>query len=222
MSDPFVLVTAAHNEERCVGETLRAVCAQTALPALWVIVDDGSSDQTAAIVAGYAARHPFIRLLRHGRGGGRNFCAKVHAVTAGVAACVGVPHAYLGILDADVSFEPDYFERLVKHFEARPCLGVGGGAVFDVVGSRTIPLSTNPSNVSGAVQFFRRACYDDIGGFVPIQTGGEDTVALVMAKARGWEVQSFPDLPVLHHKHAGGGSVLSRRFQDGQIGKSVV
>ena len=49
---------------RAARRTLDSVTRQTLTPALWVIVDDGSTDETPAIVEEYAARFPYIRLVR--------------------------------------------------------------------------------------------------------------------------------------------------------------
>ncbi|HEY4952011.1 MAG TPA: glycosyltransferase, partial [Verrucomicrobiae bacterium] len=56
----YVLITPAHNEEAFIAQTLDSVTAQTQLPERWVIVDDGSTDRTAEIVAGYAQNFSWI------------------------------------------------------------------------------------------------------------------------------------------------------------------
>src|SRR5690242_7949229 len=76
----YVLMTAAHNEERLIPQTISSVIAQTVQPLKWVIASDNSTDGTDDIVRHYASKHPFIELLRVTRIPGRHFGAKVMAL----------------------------------------------------------------------------------------------------------------------------------------------
>ena len=75
----YVLITPAHNEERFITKTLESMAAQTLLPERWIIVNDGSTDKTAAIAAKYAQRFPWIQLVDRSPRSDRHFGAKVHA-----------------------------------------------------------------------------------------------------------------------------------------------
>src|SRR4051812_14510070 len=79
----YVLITAAHNEASFIEATISSVVSQTILPQRWVIVSDGSTDNTDEIIQSYASRHSFIRLLRLNREQGRSFGSKVAAVNSG-------------------------------------------------------------------------------------------------------------------------------------------
>src|SRR5206468_2661198 len=81
----YVLITPAHNEVRFIAKTLESVAAQTLLPERWVIVNDGSTDNTADIAANYAQRFPWIQLIHRSPRLDRHFGAKVHAFNAGLA-----------------------------------------------------------------------------------------------------------------------------------------
>src|SRR4051794_20897623 len=109
MPQPYVLVTPAYNEERLIGQTIECVLAQTALPQRWAIVSDASTDGTDEVIAGYAKKHSFIRPLRVTTPHARDFGRRIRTVNFGCAALEGLRHDYLGSLDADVSFGPDYF-----------------------------------------------------------------------------------------------------------------
>src|SRR6185503_12459166 len=122
----YALITAARNEEAVIATTLESVVVQTRLPERWVIVDDGSTDSTAEIVASYVARFPWIVLLRRPARVQRNFAGKVHAVNAGLEALQDLRFDVLGNLDADVSFERDYMEFLLGKFAEDSTLGVAG------------------------------------------------------------------------------------------------
>lgn len=198
----YVLITAARNEEAYIQWPIRSVLAQTVLPERWVIVSDGSTDGTDEIVSSYARRHGFIELVRLTTGDAEpNFSSKVRAIKAGWQRLQSSTYSYLGNLDADVSFGATYFEDLLHHFSTNPNLGIGGGFILEEVsGSFESRPSNTVRSVAGAVQFFRRECYERIGGHPPVKWGGEDWILEVTARMLGWEVRAFNELEVRHHK----------------------
>lgn len=216
-ADAYVLVTPARNEAATIAATIQAVAVQTHPPARWVIVSDGSTDDTDAIIQDWARRMPGLLYLRRASGVQRDFGAKVHAILAGMDALVNTPHAYVGNLDADITFGPDYFARLLQKFRQAPRLGIGGGVTFDVYDGTPRARHASIESVGGAVQLFRRECYDAIGGYLPLPGGMEDSAAIYTAQYLGWECRSFPDLPALHHRPTGtgGGSIWRARFTQG-------
>src|SRR4051794_28454197 len=125
----YVLVTAAYNEERFIERPLATVVSQTLLPLKWIVVSDGSTDRTDAIVLDYARRYPFIHLHRITEDHPRNFAAQVYAINAGFAELKGDCYDYIGNLDADISLEPTYFAELIARLEADPRLGLAGGFI---------------------------------------------------------------------------------------------
>lgn len=216
----YVLVTPARNEARYIGGVLRSVVGQTVQPRRWVIVSDGSTDQTDSIVLNTARAYPFITLLRRDANGTRDFTSKVAAFNAGYATLADLDFQYVGNLDADVTFGPDYFERLLEAFDKDPSLGVAGGAICEKRNKQFAPRSENRSrSVAGAVQMFRRKCFEKIGGFAPLRFGGEDTVASVRARMHGWKTAEIPSLLVYHHRIAStalGGGLCHARVREGQ------
>jgi poly-beta-1,6-N-acetyl-D-glucosamine synthase len=196
----YVLVTAARNEEDFIGTTIEAVLSQTVLPQKWVVVSDGSTDRTDEIVAKAAKRHSFIRLVRREAGGARNFSSKVQAFRMSEPELAGTPVEYLGNLDADVSFPANYYETILQRFMVQPRLGLAGGILTDLIDGHYEELRTSVNSVAGPIQMFRRCCYDDIGGYIPLRLGGIDSAAEIMARARGWDVRTFSDLKVRHHR----------------------
>jgi glycosyltransferase involved in cell wall biosynthesis len=124
----YVLITPARNEEAFIAQTLESVVSQTVRPERWVIVDDGSTDRTVAIVEGYAARYRWIELVRRPARTERNFAGKVGAFNAGLERVQPLSVELIGNLDADVTFGPDHFEFLIDRFVADPTLGVAGTA----------------------------------------------------------------------------------------------
>ncbi|BCS36071.1 glycosyl transferase family A [Luteitalea sp. TBR-22] len=206
MSDlSYALVTPARNEADYIGKTLESVARQTVLPVRWVIVSDGSTDATERLVAEYAASAPFIELVCLSQDRSRDFAAKVQAFNAGLARLSAVRYDVIGSLDADISFGPDYFEFLLKKFSDSPRLGVAGtpfaegGATYDY-------RYTNQNHVSGACQLFRRECFEEIGGYVPIPGGGIDWVAVTTARMKGWQTRTFTERISIHHRPMGTGA----------------
>ena len=199
----YVLITPARNEEAFIGKTLDSMMAQTLLPERWVIVDDGSTDQTAEIVESYAKRHPWIDLVRRMPDRDRNFAGKVHAFNAGLERVRSLRFEAVGNLDADISFQPDHFEFLLKKLSEDPTLGVIGTA-YDEEGFDSIRDSfEGESSVHGACQLFRYRCFQDIGGYMPHRAGGIDWIAVTTARMKGWKTQNFRERRFRHHRPMG-------------------
>ena len=200
----YVLVTAAKNEEALIEHTLRSVVSQTVLPHRWVIVDDGSTDRTAAVVAQYASEHPFIELVSRPPRAERSFAGKAHAVNDAVARFDPDDVEIVANLDADVSFEPDYIGFVLEKFRAEPGLGVAG-TPFTQDGDydSTRDSFEGENYVAGPFQLFRHRCFRDIGGYLPNPAGGVDWIAVMTARMRGWTVRCFADKRFHHHRSMG-------------------
>ena len=200
----YVLITPARNEEAVIARTLESVVAQTRLPERWVIVDDGSTDSTAEIVARYAARFPWIVLVRRPARLHRNFAGKVHAVNAGLDAVKGLRFDVVGNLDADVSFDPDYMEFVLDKFAQDSRLGIAGTPFTQAGGYDSARDSFEGENyVAGPCQLFRYECFRDIGGYVANPAGGVDWIAVMTARMKGWNVTAFPEKRFHHHRSLG-------------------
>jgi glycosyltransferase involved in cell wall biosynthesis len=200
----YVLITPAHNEETFISKTLASVAAQTVRPERWIIVDDGSMDRTPEIVEEYGKRYPWIELVRRHQRRDRNFASKAHSVNAGWERVQSLKFDIIGNLDADVSFEPDYMELLMRKFREDPDLGVGGTPFTQDGGYDSSKDSFEGENyVAGPCQLFRRECFRDIGGYVPNRAGGVDWIAAMTARMKGWKVRSFPEKRFHHHRTLG-------------------
>ena len=212
----YVLVTPVKDEEATIGRTIESVLRQTILPREWVIVSDGSTDGTDAIISKAAVNNPWIRLLPIAPRPGRNFGAVVRNTEAGIRYLNFSEYRFIGLLDADILFQTDYYEQLMKRFEIDQRLGLAGGVVIDI----GLPKDRFPRNridVPGAVQFFRRDCFDGLGGLVPIPEGGWDGMTCAMARMNGYETRLFTDLVVDHLKprNIAEGGVVRRKWQMG-------
>ncbi len=214
----YVLITPARNEARLIQKTLDSICVQTVLPERWVIVDDGSTDGTAAIVAACASRCPWIELLQRPPRAERSFAGKAHAFNAGFRRLQSLDFDVIGNVDADTSFEPDYFEYLLGKFRENPRLGVAGSAIREPHFVSLKNSFYHELDVHGTCQLFRRACFEQIGGYVPNRLGGVDWIAVRTARLKGWETRSFTEKVYDHHRQMGTGekSILKGRFNHGR------
>ena len=198
----YVLVTPARNEAAFIELTLRSVVAQTVPPVKWVIVSDGSTDGTDDIVKKYAADCPWIELIQMPERQERHFAGKAAAVNAGCKRMAELEYEVIGNLDADVSFDEDYFAFLMRKFAENPNLGVGGTA-FQEGGSTYNYDFVGIEHVSGMCQMFRRECFEDIGGYQGVKSGGIDLIAVLSARAKGWETRTFVEKSFIHHRIQG-------------------
>jgi biofilm PGA synthesis N-glycosyltransferase PgaC len=214
----YILITPAHNEERFIKKTLDSMVAQTWLPEQWVIVDDGSTDRTAEIVERYAASCPWIKLVRRPQHVDRSFAGKAHAFNAGLEHIRSLDFEVLGNLDADVSFEPDYMEFLLRKFADNPSLGVAGTSMREADYDALKDSFYNENDVFGACQLFRRTCFQQVGGYTPIKWGGLDWIAVRTARFNGWQTRSFCEKIFFHHRPMGAteANVWRARFDYGR------
>lgn len=213
----YALVTPARNEAANIERLIQSMIAQTLLPAKWIIVSDGSTDGTDEIVGRYAAKHSWMELVRCAERNDRHFAAKVNAFNTGCARLNGIDHDLVGSMDADISFEPDHFAFLLRQFSLDPNLGLAGTA-FKEEGLEYDFRFSSVDHVSGALQLFRRTCFEDIGGYVAVKGGGIDVIAVWGARARGWKTRTFTEKFYWHHRKMGTAKdgAVKVKFKDGQ------
>lgn len=219
----YVLMTAAYNEEGNIARTIESVLSQTVRPIRWVVISDGSVDGTDEIIQRYAEKHGFIRFLRITRLPGRSFRSKVVALRTGSVLFEDLAFDFIGNLDADVSVDRSYFENLIAYLEKRPSLGLAGGFVCEQTDGEFQSRRSNRSySVAHAAQLVRRQCYESIGGYAVLEYGGEDWHAQTSARMRGWEVESFPELRIFHHRNTGeADNLLRHKFRQGRMDYSL-
>lgn len=215
----YVLITPAYNEAAFIAQTIESVAAQTILPLRWIIVDDGSTDQTADIVNRCAARLHFIEYCRRVRQSGQTYYgSNVYAILQGYERLKGLDFDYLAILDADIVLCPDYYEQIFRRFDANRDLGIATGTYLEEIDGRMVEAMIDRRSTPKALQVFRRACYERIGGYIACRNGGEDTCTEIMARMNGWQTWSFPEIRVVHRRPVGKGDrgrVLRARFRQG-------
>jgi len=201
---PYILISPARNEEQNIERTIKSVIAQTHLPLKWIIVNDGSTDSTAAIVRRYLSTYQWIELIEMPERRDRSFAAKVRSFNSGYERAMDLQYEVIGNLDADLSFESDYLEFLMNKFADDPSLGVTG-TIFKEEGGYSTDTDSfeGHTHVPGGCQLFRRKCFEEIGGYIPIRAGGIDWIAVTTARMRGWKTRSFREKFFFHHRSLG-------------------
>lgn len=200
LTPTYVLISAVRNEENYLPDLITCIAAQTVRPVRWIIVDDGSSDRTLAIAKKAQNQHPFIDVVRMPSGSHRSFASQVYAAQHGYKTVMDEEFAFIGFLDADIRIDARYYESLLHMMDEDPAVGLTGGAVVDRYGTRLsyVRKGSEDYHVPGGVQFFRRACYEAIGGYKVIDGGGQDTIADIMTMMHGWKVQVVAESLAFH------------------------
>ena len=201
LTDPraYVLISPCRNESAYMRRTLDSVVAQTLTPALWVIVDDGSTDETPHILADYAARHDWIRVVsKPDRGHRAVGPGVVEAFYYGYDQIDPTRFAYSCKLDLDLDLPPRYFETLIERMEADPRIGTCSGKPYVRQGDRLVSERRGDEMSVGMTKFYRRACFEAIGGYV--REVMWDAIDCHKARQKGGKAGSWddPDLRFAH------------------------
>ncbi len=219
MKKTYVLITPAHNEEENIEKAIESVVSQTIIPKKWIIVNDRSTDGTDEIIKKYEIRHDFITSIKLTSDDvGTYYSHRTHAVLEGYKRIRNLKFDFLGVLDADITLRPTYYEAILAEFEKHPKLGIAAGMFVYEVNNRYEKSLMSPLYTSGSHQVFRRECYEAIGGYIPLKYGGDDSLADIMARMYGWKTWSYDEHPVIQHRFVGTGdgrSILRARFQQG-------
>jgi poly-beta-1,6-N-acetyl-D-glucosamine synthase len=214
----YVLISAARNEQAYIEKTIQSVIKQTISPQKWIIVSDGSTDDTDSIVKRYMEKYAFIELLTRTGDKNRNFGSKAMSVKKAYEHIQNVEFNFVGNVDADISFDPDYYENMIDKFEQNPKLGIVGGTRYDRYPKGFVKIQCAKNSVGGPFQFFRKKCFDEIGGYRNLEYGGIDAVAETTARMYDWEVKSYSEYSIYHYRITGLANtrhILLTRFRDG-------
>lgn len=197
----YCLISPCRDEAAYMCRTLDSVLAQSVPPALWIIVDDGSTDDTSAILAEYAAKHACIRVVRREDRGTRAVGPGViDAFCSGYGTIDPTQFDYLCKLDLDLDLPPRYFEILMERMEADQRLGTCSGKPY-FHHSKTNELISEKCGDEmsvGMTKFYRTECFQEIGGFV--RQVMWDGIDCHRCRLLGWKACSW-DEPELRFTH---------------------
>lgn len=201
----YIVITPVRDEVNFVEKTIESVCEQTIKPLRWIIVDDGSTDGTGAILDVYASKYDWITIVhRPDRGSRVAGGGVVEAFYSGFNVITESEWDFIVKLDGDLSFDPDYFEKCFEIFDNEKSLGIGGGTVCKMEnGEKKVDsIGDPPFHVRGATKIYRRECWDKIKPL--LQAPGWDTIDEVKANYHGWTTRTFKGLDLMQHKPTGG------------------
>jgi poly-beta-1,6-N-acetyl-D-glucosamine synthase len=199
----LLIVSPVFNEAAHLDRTARSIVAQERRPDRWVIVDDGSRDDTLAIARRWERELDFVTVLSAPpvpESGPDNLAlAKdARAFNFGLREAGWEDYTHIGKLDGDVELPPHWFATLLEAFERDPQLGLCGGRLAEPspAGWQVIPIPNH--HIHGAVKLFTRECLQAIGG-IPERLAW-DTIDETYARMRGFATRSLPDLVGRHHR----------------------
>ena len=200
----LLVISPVKDEAEYLDRTIAAMTAQTHLPTRWIIVDDGSSDRTGEIADAAAAAHSWISVIHRPKGIKRRVGpGVVEAFYNGVEVAGLADYDYVCKLDGDLEFAPEYFELLLRRFEADPRLGTASGKCSVPVNGQLVAERTGDGFSHGVAKLYRRECFAEIGGFVrEVMWDGIDCHRCRML---GWKAVSYPDsaLAITHLRQMG-------------------
>jgi poly-beta-1,6-N-acetyl-D-glucosamine synthase len=188
----YLLISPCRDEGQYLRRTLDSVAAQSVPPALWVVVDDGSSDETPLVLADYARQLPYLRVVRRNDRGGRQVGPGViEAFYAGLETVRLEDFDYLCKLDMDLDLPVRYFELLMQRMESDPRVGTTSGKPWFThpQSGVLVPEVCGDEMSVGMTKFYRVACFKEIGGFV--RQVMWDGIDCHRARMLGWIAESF-------------------------------
>jgi poly-beta-1,6-N-acetyl-D-glucosamine synthase len=214
----YLLISPCRDEAAYMRETLDTVVAQSLRPARWVIVDDGSSDETPRILAEYARRHDWIQIVTLRDRGRRSVGpGVVEAFYAGYQAINPDDYEYLCKLDLDLRLPPRYFEILVERMAADARIATCSGKAYVQERGRLVPERHGDDTSLGMTKFYRVSCFKAIGGFV--REVMWDGIDCHRCRMKGWIACSWdePELRFVHLRPMGSSqtSIYAGRMRHG-------
>ncbi|MGB5942051.1 MAG: glycosyltransferase [Leeuwenhoekiella sp.] len=210
----FVIIIPAFNEVKFIGQTLRSLAEQTLKPKKILVVDDGSTDTTVAILQEFSAKYDFIGYIEKGGDAHHLPGSKVvQAFNYGLKT-LNSDFDIICKFDADLIFPKDYLQTLAEHFKENPKAGmVGGFCHVEKNGNWELENLTNKDHIRGALKAYRKSCFDQIGGLKPAM--GWDTLDELLAQYHGWEILTDETLAVKHLKPTGATYSAKAKYKQG-------
>jgi glycosyltransferase involved in cell wall biosynthesis len=218
MSEKYILITVAKNEENNLPALIESIIGQSLKPVLYVIVDDGSEDRTLEIIENVENMHKFIihiplkssrrdisfhyaNICKIGMEYAIEYCNKMN-----------ITWEYIGLIDADIVLPNNYFKYLMYNFENDIKLGIASGNTWSKIGNNYVEEKQRGDLPSGAARLWRKQCFEDTGGYHI--THASDSVSTAKAKIRGWNTRRFKELVVFHNRMVGAHEGSYKRFKE--------
>ena len=200
----YLVITPVRDEAAHIEKTIDSMASQTVKPQIWVVVDDGSTDQTPHILDVASNKYPWIHVIHAPNRGYRKAGGGVIEAFYSGFYCVNEANwDFIVKLDGDLSFGQDYFENCFERFEYDRKLGIGGGTIYSFKNGQLAidSLGDPPFHVRGATKIYKRECWEQIS---PLEKApGWDTIDEVKANMHGWITVTFRDIKIIQHRVTG-------------------
>ncbi len=215
MDQRLLVISPIRNEADHIERVALAMARQTRKADTWIVVEDGSTDDTAAVLQRLGSQIPEMTVLSAIPVLADTVKDRLAAAAAPRAFNLGLKSVdwrqftHIAKLDGDTELPPRYFEELLARFARQPELGLAGGIRIERVDDREL-LERVPvqHHVPGALKCYSRECFRAIGG-MPERLGW-DTIDEVYARMRGFQTRTFPELVAVHHRPWGSADGLMR------------
>jgi glycosyltransferase involved in cell wall biosynthesis len=211
----FYIIIPAHNEAQFLGLTLESLVNQSLLPSKIIVVDDNSTDETAAIVQNYAEKHDFISLITKKSDAIHLPGSKVIQAFQEGLQHINDDYDFIAKFDADLIFPSNYIETICQHFESDEKIGMAGGFCYvEQNGHWILENLTDKDHIRGALKAYRKETFQQIGGLKPQM--GWDTVDELLCKFYHWKIKTDESLHVKHLKPTGSHYNKTARYKQGE------
>lgn len=211
----FYIIIPAHNEAQFLGLTLESLVNQSLLPSKIIVVDDNSTDETAAIVQNYAEKHEFISLVTKKSDTIHLPGSKVIQAFQEGLQHINDDYDFIAKFDADLIFPSNYIETIIKHFESDEKIGMAGGFCYvEQNGHWILENLTDKDHIRGALKAYRKETFQQIGGLQAQM--GWDTVDELLCKFYHWKIKTDESLHVKHLKPTGANYNKTARYKQGE------
>lgn len=194
----YVVVTPCKNEEKNLPALASSIINNTIKPSLWVLLNDGSNDNSYSILRDLEEKDSWIKVIHEKesiRDLGFHYSDIVNeAIKYAYSICEkqDINFEYIGLIDADMILEKDFFEKIIDRFERNPNLGVCSGTAAYIYGNQRVLEKGRSSHPIGGLRVWRKECFEDTGGFPTSYSA--DSVSNVLAILKGWDTRKYEDI----------------------------
>lgn len=206
----YILCTIARNEEKNIETVLRDVNAQVVRPKLWILIDDSSDDNTPKIITEYTGKFKWMKLIRFNGKRAPRILLHISRLKAFASECAiniakseGIGFEFLGMLDADIHIEPDFYSRMIRRMSEDKEIGLIGAQIKSVAKDGNLKIEKARDDLPGsATMLCRKKCFADIGG-VPANMFPEDAIMIARAKLLGWKTERNKSIVAVQNRLSG-------------------
>lgn len=200
----IVIITPVRNEASYIPVTMKCMIQQTLLPAEWIIVNDGSNDNTESVIKELKKGHSFIKYVcLNDRGFRKPGQGVIETFYEGFKRIDSNNYNIIAKFDGDLKFQPDMLEKISNAFKNDPKLGITGGTRYErkSIDDKFRKVLVPKGFVGGPFKFYQKKCFEDIGGL--IKRAGWDGVDTIKANMKGWKTGEIDSLKIVHLKPTG-------------------